>query len=82
MDITINEVIHMLRPNAEYTIRNRDFTTLQFFDDTVLTQAEYKAGLAKYQALKIEQESAAAAAKAALLTKLGITEDEAKLLLS
>ena len=83
MDITINEVIHMLRPNAEYTIKNRDFSTLEFFDDTVLTQAEFEAGFAKYEALKAEQEAKAEADKTAAQAKLaalGLTADDLKAL--
>ena len=43
---------------------------------------EYEAGFAKYDAWKSEQDATKAAQKAALLDRLGITADEAKLLLS
>jgi hypothetical protein len=55
----------------------RDYTESQIAE----VEAEIAAKQAEAQA-KAEVEAAKAADKAALLTKLGITEDEAKLLLS
>ena len=47
-----------------------------------ITEAEFNAGFAKYDAWKAEQEASKAEAKAAVLERLGITEEEAKLILS
>ena len=82
MDTKVNEIIEILRPGAEYKLSNRDFSTVEFFDNTVLTQAEFDAGVAQYDAWKAEQDAKAVADKAALLAKLGITADEFKTLLS
>ena len=81
MDTKVNEIIEMLRPGAEYALSNRDFSTVKFFDNTVLSQAEFDAGFAQYDTWKAEQDAQAAADKAALLTRLGITEAEARLLM-
>ena len=53
----------------------------EFTEAELLAKAEAEAIEAQAQA-KAEAETQAAAAKAALLAKLGITEEEAKLLLS
>ena len=50
-------------------------------DMTSAEEADYQKLIAAAKALK-EEEAKTEAAKAALLTKLGITSDEAKLLLS
>ena len=57
-------------------------TTQELTVDEMKQQAEYEAGLAKFDSMKAEAEAKAATDKAALLAKLGITADEAKLLLS
>jgi hypothetical protein len=62
----------------------RIYTTVDEFIDREMNAAEfaqYKIDNAEAQA-EIDQEVIKAAAKSALLEKLGITEDEAKLLLS
>ena len=62
----------------------RIYTTTDEFIDREMNDAEfaqYEKDQAKYQADKAEAE-AQAAAKAALLERLGITEAEAKLLLA
>ena len=73
-------------------ILKAEFPTLQLGDDeqgyTQLSSADYEAQIAEWadaRLAKEEKEAAkekAAADKAALLAKLGITADEAKLLLS
>ena len=76
------EVLSMLCPNNEYVIYGDDFDSIQWIKGEPITKAEFEAGFAKVDAWKAEQEAKAAADKAALLAKLGITADEAKLLLS
>jgi hypothetical protein len=55
---------------------------IQFLECEPISKEEFEAGFAKYDAWKAEQDEAKAAKKAALLDRLGITEDEAKLLLA
>ena len=76
------EVLSMLCPDSEWVISGDDFDSIQWIKGEPITKAQFEAGLAKYDVLKAEQEAKAEADKAALLAKLGITADEAKLLLS
>ena len=76
------EVLSMLIPNGGYVQVGEDYEGIEFLDCEPITKAEYEAGFAQYDAWKAEQDAAKAAQKAALLDRLGITEDEAKLLLA
>jgi hypothetical protein len=76
------EVLLMLCPNTEWVIRENDFDSIQWIKGEPITKAEFEAGFAQYDAWKAEQDSARATQKAALLDRLGITEEEAKLLLA
>ena len=77
------DVLTMLCPAGGWIITGDDFDGITWVDERPrCTKAEYEAGFAKYDAWKAEQDNKAAADKAALLAKLGITADEAELLLS
>jgi hypothetical protein len=76
------DVLSMLCPNTEWVITGNDFDAIQWIKGEQITKAQFEAGFAQYDAWKAEQDSKTAAAKAALLAKLGITADEARLLLS
>ena len=75
------EVLQMLIPNGGYIQYGEEYEGIQFIECEPITKEEYLAGFSQYDAWKAEQDSAKAAQKAALLNKLGITEDEARLLL-
>lgn len=77
------EVLRFLIPNGGYYIVDNDFDTI-IYDEGVqpITKKQFTDGFAKYDAWKAENDAAKAQAKADLLNRLGITEDEAKLLLS
>ena len=75
-------VLTMLCPNVEWVISGDDFDSIQWIKGEAITKAQFEAGFAQYDAWKAEQEAKAETDKAALLAKLGITADEAKLLLS
>lgn len=77
-----SEVLQMLIPTGGWFITGDDYEGIQFLECKPITKEEFEAGFAKADAWKAEQEAKAAADKAALLAKLGITADEAKLLLS
>ena len=79
---TGGEVLSMLCPTTEWAITGNDFDSIQWIKGEKITKAQFEAGFAQYDAWKAEQDSKAEADKAALLAKLGITADEAKLLLS
>jgi hypothetical protein len=76
------EVLEMLIPGGGWVIRGNDYEEIDWIKCEPITKAQFEAGFAQYDAWKAEQDAKAAADKAALLAKLGITADEAKLLLS
>ena len=76
------EVLSYLIPDGGYVLTGDSFEGLEFREAEPITKEEYEAGFAKYDAWKAKQDAAKASKKAALLDRLGITEDEAKLLLS
>ena len=77
------EVLEMLIPTGGWVIYGDDFDSI-IYDPGVkpILKKEYTDGFAKVDAFKAEQDTAKATAKAALLSKLGITAEEARLLLS
>jgi hypothetical protein len=76
------EVLQMLLPNGGWVIVGDDYEGIEFLEATPITKAEFEAGFPKVDAWKKQQEATKVAEKTALLAKLGITDDEAKLLLS
>jgi len=77
-----SEVLGMLLPQGGWVISGDDYENIQFLGCEPITKAEFEAGFVQYDVWKAEQDAAQAIAKTALLDRLGITEDEAKLLLS
>lgn len=75
------QVLSYLLPNSEWYLVGDDFNGITFIAGNTITQAEFEAGFAQYDAWKAEQDTQAAADKAALLAKLGLTADEFKTLL-
>ena len=77
----IMQTISFLRPNAQFALRGLQ---IEWLDETQTepSQEEIKAGWVAYQAAQIAETEAKATQKATLLDRLGITEDEAKLLLA
>jgi|GEM_PF-2353203 len=82
-NIQISDVLMYLRPNGGWVIYGEDFDTIRY-DKGVepIIKEELDKGFTEYSAWKAEQDAAKAAQKAALLERLGISEDEARLLLS
>jgi len=76
----LSDVLNYLKPNADYVIRGSE---LEWLDNnkTKPTEAEIEAGWVAYQAAQEAETATKAAQRQALLTRLGITEDEARLLL-
>lgn len=78
---TSSQVLGMLIPNGGYVQVGTEYEGIDFIECDPITKEEYEAGFAAYDAWKAEQEAAKAKAKSALLERLNITEEEAKLLL-
>jgi hypothetical protein len=75
------DVLTMLIPAGGWSIQGDDFDTVTFVEATPITKKQYEDGFAVYVAWKAALDADKAAAKAALLERLGITADEATLLL-
>jgi hypothetical protein len=75
------EVLSMLIPNGGWAISGDDFEGITFIEAKPITKAAFEAGFAKYDAWKLEKETSKENAKNAVLNRLGITADEAALLL-
>ena len=77
------EVMEMLCPQGGWILIADDFDSITWVDERPrCTKAQYEAGFAQYDAWKAEQDTTKAATKTALLARLGITADEATLLIS
>ena len=76
------QVLSMLCPAGGWILTGDDFENITWVDDRPrCTKTQFEAGFAQYDAWKAEQDATKVATKQALLDKLGITEDEAALLL-
>jgi hypothetical protein len=79
---TGGEVLSMLIPTGGWVIYGNDFESIIYDAGvTPVTKKQFDDGFAAFDAWKAQQDAAKAAAKTALLAKLGITADEAALLL-
>lgn len=64
-------------------MRGDNFEDIDWLDeDAPITAAEFEAGFAEVEAWKAQQDADKAAAKQAVLDRLGITAEEAALLLA
>lgn len=77
------EVMEYLRPNGGWVISGEDFDSIQYLGDCEpITKKLFDDTLANIQNIIDAKEAAQKDAKAALLNRLGITADEAKLIVS
>ena len=78
------EAIRLLKPTAEFSFNDNDYSTIKWdvLEGKAPTQAQIDAAIEQVKADEIAEAETQAIAKAALLDRLGITKDEAKLLLS
>jgi hypothetical protein len=70
------QVLRMLRPDGGWVISGDDYEGIQFIDCESFTKAEFDAALNNVDAWQAEQDAAKAQAKAALLERLGLTQEE------
>jgi hypothetical protein len=72
-----------LKPGSEFTFQNDDYSTIDWIvlEGKAPTQSEIDEAIEQIKADEITQAQAKVAQRQALLTRLGITEDEARLLL-
>jgi hypothetical protein len=77
------DAISALKPDAPFQIVGTDYSTLIILDDSKKPSlADIENKMQELSAEKFNMQTQRATQKTALLTKLGITEDEARLLLS
>ena len=78
------EAIRKLKPTAEFSFTENDYSSIKWdvLEGEAPTQAEIDAAIKQVKADEARAEAEKAAEKAALLDRLGITADEARLLLS
>jgi len=77
------KAIRKLKPNSEFSYSDDDYSTIKWdvLEGDAPTQAQIDDAIEQVKADEITEATTKAAQKAALLDRLGITEDEAKLLL-
>jgi hypothetical protein len=76
----IIKAIQFIRPDAEFSLSGEELTWLDE-NQTEPTQTEIEAGWIAYEEAKSVKAEAKAAQRQALLNRLGITEEEARILL-
>lgn len=76
--------IHKLKPNAEFTFKENNYSTIQWLEleGTAPSQAQIDTAIADIKANEVAQADVQAVSKAALLDRLGLTAEEAALLIS
>ena len=70
------EIIEFLRPNGGWYQVGTEYEGIVFVDCEPFTKTEYEVAFAQYDAFKAEQNAAKAQAKAVLLERLGLTQEE------
>jgi len=77
------EAIKSLKPESEFSFIDNDYSTIKWdvLEGTAPTQAEIDAEIVKIKAQEEADKIAKANEKAGILNRLGLTADEARLLL-
>jgi len=78
------QAIKKLKPSAEFSFTNNDYSTIKWdvLDGEAPTKKQIDDAIKQVKADEITEAQAKAQAKAKLLERLGISADEAKLLLA
>lgn len=77
-----HQVLAFLRPNGGYVQVGETYEGITFEPQCEpFTEEEYLGGFAQFDAWKLEQEAVAKAQKQAILDRLGLTEDELRIVL-
>lgn len=80
----LTRAIFSLRPSAQFTFTDEDYSTIEWheLEGNAPTAKEIQDEILRLKALDVAVATEQAARKAEILDRLGLTEDEAKLLLS
>jgi hypothetical protein len=76
-----NDVLRMLLPEGGWVISGDDYEGIQFIDCEPITKKQFTDGFAKFESWKAKQDEAKEAKRQAILDRIGLTADEAKLIL-
>jgi len=76
------QVLEMLIPEGGWVLTGEGYENIEFLECDPITKEQFEAGFAEFDTTKAAQDLQLASDKAALFNRLGITTDEAKLLLS
>lgn len=78
------KAIKLLKPTAEFSFINHDYSTIKWdvLEGDAPTQAEIDEAIEQVKANEIAEAAAKATQRQAILDRLGITAEEAALLLS
>ena len=78
------KAIKFLKPDSEFSYENEDYSTINWnkLSGKAPTQNEIDAAIEKIKALEIQEQTDRENKKSALLKRLGLTEEEAQLLIS
>ena len=84
MNEYLAKALFLLRPNSEFSFIGEDYSTIVWhvINGAEPTIAEIEAAIKQVKADEIAEAKAKATKKAALLDRLGITAEEAQLLLA
>jgi len=79
----LTKAIKKLKPNAEFSFIDDDYSTIKWdvLEGNAPTQQEIDNAISQLEADELAEVAAKATSRAALLKRLGITADEAVLLL-
>ena len=78
MNNYLGKAIKLLKPTAEFSYSDNDYSTIKWdvLDGEAPTQAEIDVAIEQVKANEIAEAQAKAQAKAALLERLGLTQEE------
>lgn len=82
-ELDISKAIRLLKPTAEFSFNGTDYATIKWdvLEGNAPTWAEIEAVIEQVKLEEAQAQAEAQAKRQALLDKLGITEEEARLLL-
>ena len=79
----LTKAIHSLKPSSEFSFTDNDYSTIKWdiLDGDAPTQKEIDDEIKRIKAAEITEAEAKATARQAVLDRLGLTAEEAQLLL-
>ena len=82
-EIELVQAIKHLKPTAEFSLKNNDYSTIKWYvlDGEAPTLAEIEAAHLQVQQAEAQAKAEAQAQKQAILDRLGLTEEELRIVL-